>query len=43
MDNIQNPSLELAYIVGIAEDAYLGKGGKIGYVFDIESKLMLKN
>lgn len=38
MDNIQNPSLELAYIVGIAEDAYLGKGGKIGYVFDIESK-----
>ncbi|MHA1410359.1 MAG: LAGLIDADG family homing endonuclease [Candidatus Odinarchaeia archaeon] len=30
--------MESAYIVGIAEDAYLGKGGKTGYVFDIESK-----
>ena len=27
-----------AYLVGISEDAYLGSGGKEGYVFDIESK-----
>jgi hypothetical protein len=29
---------EMAYLAGTAEDAHLGKGGKEGYVYDIESK-----
>ncbi len=31
-------SENVAYLAGISEDAHLGKGGKEGYVFDIESK-----
>jgi hypothetical protein len=28
----------IAYLAGVSEDAHLGRGGKEGYVFDIESK-----
>ena len=41
MNQIEYVSVELAYLSGAAEDAYIGKNRKKGYEFDMESKSKL--